>query len=71
MLLDLAEAVNITTFRVWKNNNGKGRIKDFFKGEGESKKGEDKYPLQTMLGNHFVLNDQNCPNDKSLKKEFF
>ena len=35
MLQDLAEAVNITTFRVWKNNIGKeGGIKIFLKGGG-------------------------------------
>ena len=56
MLQDLAEAISITKFRVWKNNIGKGwGIKDFFKGRGIKeggdylKKGEgDKYPLRTM-----------------------
>ena len=33
-LWDLAEAISITTFRVWKNNIGKGGVKDFFKGGG-------------------------------------
>ena len=53
-LQDLAEAINITTFRVWKNNTGKGGVKDFFKGGGNQIRGElfekggDKYPLQTM-----------------------
>ena len=57
-LRDLAEAISVTTFMVWKNNIDKGGvIKDFFK-EGESKKGEDylkrgdKYRLQTMLSFH-------------------
>ena len=40
MLRDLAEAISITTFRVWKNNIGKGGIKDFFK-VGEAKKQGD------------------------------
>ena len=39
MLQDLAEAISITTFRVGKNNIGKGGIKKIFKGGGESKKG--------------------------------
>ena len=35
MLWDLAEAISIITFRVWKNNIVKeGGIKDFFKGGG-------------------------------------
>ena len=38
-LWDLAKAISITTFRVWKNNIGKGRIKDFFKGGGLFEKG--------------------------------
>ena len=33
-LRDLAEAISITTFRVWKNNIGKGGLKIFFKGGG-------------------------------------
>ena len=56
MLWDLAEAISITTFRVSKNNIGKGGrgIKDFFKvgkgGRGSKKGGDylkrrDKYPL--------------------------
>ena len=48
MLWDLAEAISINTFRIWKNNIGKGVIKNFLKG-GELKKGGDKYPLRTML----------------------
>ena len=39
MLWDLAEAISITTFRVWNNNIGKGGLKIFLKGWGESKKG--------------------------------
>ena len=38
ILWDLAEAISITTFRVRKNNIGKGGLKIFLKGE-ESKKG--------------------------------
>ena len=54
MLRDLAKAISITTFKVWKNIIGKGGIKDFFKGGGIKEggglfeKGEDKYPLRTM-----------------------
>ena len=42
MLRNLAEAISITTFRVWYNNIAKGGegIKDFFKGGGGSKKGD-------------------------------
>ena len=36
---DLAEAVSVTTFRVWENNIGNGGIKDFFKGGGGIKEG--------------------------------
>ena len=51
-LRDFVEAINITTFRVWKNyiekDGGRGgEIKDFLKG-GESEKEGDKYPLRTM-----------------------
>ena len=38
-LWDLAEAVSITAFRIWKNNIGKGGIKDFFKG-GNQRRGD-------------------------------
>ena len=62
MLRDLAEAISITIFRVWKNNIGKGGIKNLFKGGGKSKKrGDylkrdgDKYPLRTMLTWHLHL----------------
>ena len=53
-LRDLAEEISITTLRVWKNNIGKGGIKDFFKGGGIKEGGDylkrgDKYPLRTML----------------------
>ena len=53
ILWDLAEAISITTFRVRKNNIGKGGLKIFLKGEESKKgglfeKGGDKYPLQTM-----------------------
>ena len=34
MLRDLAEAISITTFMVWKNNIGKGGLKIFLKGGG-------------------------------------
>ena len=45
MLWDVAEAISIATFRVWKNNIGEGGIKDFFKGGGGggSKKGGGDY----------------------------
>ena len=36
---DLAKAISITTFTVWKNNIGKGGIKDFFKEGGGIKEG--------------------------------
>ena len=39
VLQDLAEAISITTFRVWRNNIGKGRLKISWKGGGGSKKG--------------------------------
>ena len=39
MVRDLVEAISITTFRVWKNNIGKGGIKDFFKGGGIKERG--------------------------------
>ena len=35
---DLAEAISITTFRVWKNDIGEGGLKIFLR-VGESKKG--------------------------------
>ena len=38
MLWDLAEAISIFAVRVWKNDIGKGGIKDFFK-EGGIKEG--------------------------------
>ena len=43
MLWDLAEAMSITTFRVWKNNIGKGGgrvVKDFLKGDGIKEGGD-------------------------------
>ena len=53
MLRDLAEAISITTFRVWRNNIGKGRIKDCFNGGmkegGIIWKGGDKYPMTVDL----------------------
>ena len=58
MLPDLAEAISITTLRIWKNNIGKGGgIKDFFKEDRIKEKGMgrlfekvgDTYPLQTMV----------------------
>ena len=49
MLRDLAKAISITTFRVWKNNIGKGEVcvcggegggvKDFFKEGVDQRKG--------------------------------
>ena len=55
MLLDLAKAINITTFRVWKNNFGKVGIKEGrnqregIKEWGDYLKRGDKYPLWTMV----------------------
>ena len=41
VLWDLAEAISITTFRVWNNNFGKVGLKIFLKGRGESSKKEE------------------------------
>ena len=39
--LGLAEAISITTFMFWKNNIGKGGLKNFFfKGEGGQRRGD-------------------------------
>ena len=55
MLQDLAKAISIPTYRVWKNNIGKGGLKIFLKRGNqrrwrlfEKRGGGDKYPLQTM-----------------------
>ena len=53
MLLDFAEGISVTKFRVWKNYVGKEGLKIFLKGTESKKAGlfekGDKYPLQTMV----------------------
>ena len=55
MLQDLAEVISITTFRVQKNNTGKGRIKDFFKGGEYLKRGGGYIPSANYVNNHVKL----------------
>ena len=54
MLLDFAEGISITKFRVWKNYVGKEGLKIFLKGTESKKAGlfekGDKYPLQDLSG---------------------